>query len=653
MPTKKNTSKAKIRVQKQKSLYTALDPHLQDVILAAEAGEDLDPSIATTSENGVATVDVIARLEDPQQAVPGLDVATVIGPIVTGCVEVSRIQAVRQDANVLSLKRATRLHPELEFSVPEIRATQQQISAALPPGIPAVDGTGVIVGVVDFGCDFRHRNFRRADGSTRILALWDQRSGAMPNSPQPYGYGRELSASEIDAALGTLDPYQTLGYRPRARSHGTHVLDTAAGNGRATGHPGVAPGADIVFVEVAAGDFEDEESFGNSRRLVEAVDFIFRKAQELGRPAVVNLSLGTHGGPHDGSTLAEQAFDYLLDEQPGRAIVIAAGNSHDDRSHAMGTVQPGAPRRLEWRIGPGDPTGNELEVWYAGGDELGVTLISPGGQRIGPVDLGSTVNLFLGNLRVGRIIHRQGDPNNGDNQVDVLLRRELQGDWQVELSHVAGGGGFHAWIERDDFGQSTFGPSDDDRSHTLGSISCGANTLVVGSYHALVASRDISAFSAEGPTRDGKQKPEVSAPGSAVLAARSLSQGRTRKSGTSMAAPHVAGLAALLMAGSPVPLSHAEIRQALIDNGRGIPPAGAGWDARFGFGRVDAATAVAEMAGAGLPVPAAADLSGSLSPDISGNGFQEARLSGFLHSAMSSAAAASARLRIEIEVEPH
>jgi len=88
---------------------------------------------------------------------------------------------------------------------------------------------------------------------------------------------------------------------------------------------------------------------GNSRTLLEAVDYIFTKAAELGKSAVVNLSLGTHGGPHDGSTLAEQGFDVLLKE-PGRAIVMRLAIP-EHRSHAR-RLEPGESRILGWSIQP-------------------------------------------------------------------------------------------------------------------------------------------------------------------------------------------------------------------------------------------------------------------------------------------------------------
>ena len=393
MATRK-PKKEDIKLEIVKDIETGLDPQLQNIVLEAREKRRVDPAIAKLTNEGELMVDVLAKLEDPDQDVEGLEVTRKIGPIVTGTVLASRIEEVRRHANVKSLKPAKKLHKTLRFSVPEINGSTEQLETAFPGSTGPLDGAGAIVGVVDFGCDFVNRNFRNPDGSTRILHLWDQRGGETAASPQEFGYGREFSAAEIDSVLDDDNPHQSLAYAPSFASHGTHVLDIAAGNGGTTGREGVAPGADMIFVEVAAGDFEDEESFGNSRRLLEAVDYIFSRAN--GRPAVVNISLGTHGGPHDGSTLAEQGFDLLVQQEPGRAIVISAGNSHDRRSHASGTIESGSTRTLAWNIRSFDPTDNELEVWYPQGGAFEVSLTTPGGTKVGPVSLDHTANLRAG-----------------------------------------------------------------------------------------------------------------------------------------------------------------------------------------------------------------------------------------------------------------
>ena len=172
-------------------------------------------------------------------------------------------------------------------------------------------------------------------------------------------------------------------------------------------------------------------------------------------------------------------------------------------------------------------------------------------------------------------------------------------DFQKPVKFVVQNGSYHAWIERDDAGQSSFAPPNDN-SHTIGSISSGHQTVVVGSYDAHKDATRISFFSSAGPTRDGRQKPELSARGHNVLAAHSRTDtGVTRKSGTSMASRAVTGSIALLLAGAQAsgrPLAIGDIRDILTRTARKNPPPEAGnWDPQFGFGRVSAAGAAAQV----------------------------------------------------------
>jgi subtilisin family serine protease len=340
---------------------------------------------------------------------------------------------------------------------------------------------------------------------------------------------------------------------------------------------------------------------------MEAADYIFQKAARLGRPAVINISLGAHGGPHDGSTPAERWLDQLL-QTPNRAIVVSAGNSWRQRAHAMGVARRDAPAILPWIMQPHDPTSNEVEIWYSGPHSLEVVLRSPDGSSIVTVPRGHSQSLFnAASEEVISIIHNEFNAQNGDHQISILLDKSLAPtgaasvQWQIELQVVGSEDApFHAWVERDDAERETlsfFHPSVVSTSHTLGSISCGKDTIVVGSYRAGDPDRGISSFSSAGPTRDGRQKPEVSAPGQhvaapqdqvGVLAAESGTNGAARKSGTSMAAPHVTGLIALLLQAAQEPLSVEQIRARLFAAVRADPPAPATWHPQYGFGRVDA-----------------------------------------------------------------
>jgi subtilisin family serine protease len=500
----------------------------------------------------------------------------------------------------------------LAHSTPEIRADAAAISAAFAPH-PAYDGAGVIVGVLDNWCDINHPNFRDATGKSRILRLWRQNGITTPKSPQPYNYGQEYSKADIDDALSQPNPYDKIEGAPPAGSHGSHVLDIAAGNGRAGTAPGVAPKADIIFVEVRPSDVDRTDFIGNSAQLAQAAEYVFARAAELGRPAVVNISLGAYGGPHDGTSMADKLFDALL-QKPGRAIVIAAGNGFDKGIHASGAIAPGNDHTLTWRADPGDKTENELEIWYSGGP-LEVFVTPPGGREKGPFSVGAIGTFNLGNNIKCYITHSASHPLNGLSHVDVFMSRLVSnmtvpaGDWKVRLkAGSAVGAMFDAWIERE-FGsdaaarQTRFSEGVD-KNRTLDSIACSHEPIVVGAYPCDPGNPKLSVFTAAGTTRDGRQKPDICAPGErgqgvGIFAADARSAGLTTYAGTSQAAPHVAGVVALMMqkALQATPsrlLTIGEIRQALQETARPIG-AQTAWHERGGFGRIDAIEAIKKV----------------------------------------------------------
>lgn len=251
---------------------------------------------------------------------------------------------------------------------------------------------------------------------------------------------------------------------------------------------------------------------------------------------------------------------------------------------------PPLPRTIcRGNVPANDRTENEIEIWYNSTARLDVELLDPSGASLGVIppgesgtiaDANGDVTIFLAN--------RLDEPNNHDNMVGVYMGRRNQGTWTLRLKNTGTAkADFHAWIERDDYGQSSF-PEPADNSHTLGSLSCGQYAIVVGSYDAHRATKPLSYFSSAGPTRDGRQKPEVSAPGHEVRAANSLTvNGVTVMSGTSMASPAVAGAIAVFLSeakGRKLSLSIEEIRDYLKKGSRreGSPA----WDQRYGFGRL-------------------------------------------------------------------
>jgi subtilisin family serine protease len=583
-----------------------MDPRLQRQLAQYEArgpGQARRARSASTAPDEVAVIAKVTDLAD-WQMLRGVRHIASIGAqdpadgswIVTARVQLAEIRAVREQPFVKALKAAQRVRKQLTATLPGIRADAK----SLPAGAGADGGAGVLLGVIDFGCAIGHAHFRHADGRTRLELLWDQ-NARVAAEEGAFGYGRLVGAEAIDAALTGAQPERKLRYAfyNQEPAHGTHVLDIAGGSGRAAG---VAPRASLAFVELGLTDVPDTglksvgASFGDSVLVLEAAKLLFDAAGN--RPCVVNLSLGMNGGPHDGSTLVEQGFDRLLLERPERAIVIAAANSYADGIHASGTVRAGQAATLAWEVGRADRTENELEVWYPGAHRLAAEIVAPNGRTLGVLAPGETLRVTADRSVVLYAVHRMRDSGNGDNVINLWQSARCPGGgWTVRLhGQPRGDTPYHAWIERDDAGQSRFG-APRYNSHTLGTFSCGQLSLVVASYSERSPVKRISWFSSSGPTRDGRHKPELSAPGHAVLAADSQTDaGRTRMIGTSMAAPAVAGGIALLFAAARRKgrrLTIQQLRQLLIDTAR--PMSRAGWDPRYGYGRVDIAAAIARL----------------------------------------------------------
>ena len=559
-------------------------------------------------------VAALVRLRPGVEPPPGVRVIAHFGDIATVRLARGDVLAIRQHAAVVSLKAPRRVVPEPVSSARLSSSTPRRRSLT---GDTAPTGRGVVIGVVDWGVDVTHPNLRRADGRTRLLALWDQRPRRR-GSPRPYGYGIAYDARRIDRALEDDDPFRALGYDPvdadgdGTGAHGTHVLDIAAGVPR-VGPGGVAPGADLVFVHLAM-HADAPRSIGSSVSLLEGIDFIRRVAGE--RPWVINLSLGSHGGPHDGSTLVEQALDAIVTSGPGRVIVQSCGNYHHRPIHASGRLGAGERVRVDWLVDSRDETPNELEAWYPGTDAFTARLISRSGQVVAVAPPGFVGPIVVGGETVGRIAHRTREPNNGDSHISILLDPEPGGLWHVELEGVAvQRGNYDIWIERDEIGpgsQSRLRRSQSDPSSTTGTICNGHHTIAVGAYDARTAHPAF--FSSGGPTRDGRSKPDLLAPGVGVVAARSSPwkdgghDYLAAKSGTSMAAPHVTGAVALLYESAGRPLTIQEVRGALFETA--VSPDGIAAD-RSGHGRLSIAEAVRAASALRPQLPEAIDSGGA------------------------------------------
>lgn len=523
-----------------------------------------------------------------------LDAARVrrYGRVIVADVPVDRARDLAALPGLASARAARKLWPKLDVSVPA-GGSNLGINLASPGG---THGQGVVVGLVDTGLDVTHPDFRTAANVSRVVSFLNQNT-TPPTITNPSAGG---------AAPG--DP----------QYHGTHVMGTAAGNGRASASPvymGVAPAATLVAV---ATSFYDTD-------IADGVAHVFDVAGQLGMPAVVNLSLGGHAGPHDGTDPFDRAMDEL--SGPGRIIVAAAGNEGGDPIHTSGTISVASAT-----------AGGAQTVVYSctGGSTLSIFDLyhdSPAGIRVwlkrgstpasGPFNPGSSVtdnSTYLVDNASGGL-----DPESGKSHVEIRTAG-CSGGWTVYVAKLAAGDpdtSFHMWnwysTNRSTAISGTVGTFRRNPEATIGSPATAFRTIAVGAYLTKTGGTadgvgNLAGFSSRGPMVDGRSL-DVAAPGSIIRAARSATATTgtglyLNLQGTSMATPHVAGLVALLLQRDPM-LTPEAARSILIETSRRgggmLPAIGSLPSHDWGYGKVTAEPALA-MAAAHLPSLAAAQL---------------------------------------------
>ncbi len=472
---------------------------------------------------------------------------------------------------------------------------------------------------------------------TRLRYLWDQngKKGNGKHHPDNYNYGVEYSWEQINQAIapGIADPYAVLDYEPENNAHGTHVLDIAAGNSSDPDFRGVAPDADLIFVELGMPTTkkkiakEEMKTLGSSKFLYDAVNYIFERADKEGKVAVVNISLAANGGSHDGTSLLESRFDELL-QVPGRAIVIAAGNDFLEKSHKAGEVTSQQPTPISWVIPKAsDPNWRfreEMELWYARDQSLKVQVFEPSRDTtgntsmtlLGSCELGETMSDGSDTLPRWVMSNGKAEPeiDQDQNYIHILVDNRLNdfigGERQLNLSVKGSTPGevttvrFHAWIERN-LGEprTEFADLIDlDRASTINGIGNATRPLVVGSFSPSTrqATYDPTYLTSAGPSLNLQcaNKPEISAPGENISSAQARESDRSDITGTSAAAPHVAGVIALMfqkaLSLSPSKkLSMQEIRDILISTANPNSNLDTnGYHFQLGFGRVNALKAL-------------------------------------------------------------
>ncbi|MGD0064701.1 MAG: S8 family serine peptidase [Streptosporangiaceae bacterium] len=567
-----------------------------------------------------------------------------------GTIPLSRLEDLASIEHVVSVSQPEQYWPLLDYSVPDIGAT------ALHNANPSRTGNGIVIGIIDSGIDWRHRDFVQSDDRTsRILGIWDQLLTPMAGETAGTGgIGVVYTQDQLNQAvqgtlkIRTLDLGTVRGKEDlRSKGHGTHVAGIAAGDGSsatcchgANVYIGVAPRASLVVVR---SDFNEDH-------VISGVDYILNHPAAAGKPVVINMSFGGTLGPHDGTSKVERYINSVVTAQPARAIVVAAGNSGDvstEPCHVASTVAANGNVDVAFTVSDQIQGAASVDVWYARSGTLNATLTSPDGTVIGPAP-GNGTNFGPVPANPGASADQRSQVTffsaindtvyNRDNNLKVQMTKPTKGSvpngsWNLNLANPTGNPvSFHAWTSRPEvvkFLPPVSPPDGKIRASadsTVESPGTATEAITVANYASKTdccdccPSNDIVTSSSRGPVARGSAanpKPNIAAPGLEITSTNADAANLPGNccsccpdaccilyvdlTGTSMSAPHITGTIALMLEENPH-LAKADILKYLTTSARAAPaPADPN---TWGAGKVDANAAVmAVRAGGAGPAP--------------------------------------------------
>ncbi|MFA6571686.1 MAG: S8 family serine peptidase [Bacteroidota bacterium] len=520
----------------------------------------------------------------------------------------------------------------------------KQIQQGIQPLIHPYTGIGVIAGIVDFGFDYTHPAFYDTlNKERRIKRVWELQSKGTP--PNDFSYGRELtSEAEI---LGKKRDTSIV-------NHGSHVAGIVAGQDWPTGglYGGVAQGADIVMSAL-----KTSQSSGTSTNdlsalisdVVDGISYIFKYADSVGKPCVINLSWGTTLGPKDGTSLFSQAVENMVG--PGRILCVSAANSGDYKCHAkfkftqtdtvlktnfFNYTQFG-PYKFAFKTGSFEIWGDSLKTF-----KLNISILDTGTKAIlgetgffdNSKDSNYVYKTYINDDSVTITVNCIAKEYNNETHFYITLKSKTGEIYQYSISAEAKDATMHFYntglIEFTNAQNPT--AVDGDNLYTLNDWCSSPNIISVGAYvskktfrntggisvtsYPMYTIGDIAGFSSRGPAASELNKPDISAPGCVLVSAfnsyytaSSSTSTQVAKvnykgrnypyvamSGTSMSSPMVTGTVALLLEANPTLTPKQVIdyfrKNAIVDSYTGTVP-----NPIWGWGKMNAFATIKDILG--------------------------------------------------------
>ena len=419
-------------------------------------------------------------------------------------------------------------------------------------------GEGVLIGFVDTGIHYMDPLFRSADGSTRIIGIWDQ---TLPPSSEtssffPVLYGCQYTAAQINLALNSDDPASIVPTRDE-NGHGTFLASIAAGNrDERAGFSGAAPRASIAMVKLKPAkqylrDFyliRDGADAYQENDILMGVSYLYALAREYSMPLVVCIALGTNMGSHMGTSRLGQYLNQVSLSN-GSAVITAAGNETGARHHFRAVMDADTDEvTAELRVGERE-AGFSMELWAENMGVYTVGFISPTGEVAREISVPlrgeNTVSFLLEQTQI-TVYTQIADVSAGSQFIFMRFETPMSGIWRILIRNSLDiRETFHLWLPVRGFitDETYFLRPDPDT--TITDPGNARYPITVTAYDH--TKNSIYIHASRGYSLSGRIKPDLAAPGVNILGASVSGRRLTRMSGTSVSAAHLAGAAAILL----------------------------------------------------------------------------------------------------------
>ncbi|WP_051540246.1 S8 family peptidase [Clostridium ihumii] len=420
-----------------------------------------------------------------------------------------------------------------------------------------LNGTGVIVGIIDTGIDYLNKEFMTEDNKTRVATIWDQ-SATVGKPPENFSYGAEYTREEINRAIEESmnggDPYKIVPQKDE-NGHGTEVAGIIGARG-INGVLGAAPNCEFAIVKCQESDksvleqngvFNKKTFITGTTGLILGITYLLNYHYKVDKPLVICIPMESNAGGHDGTGLVENFIDRYTNIK-GVTVVTGTGNQGNTDTHTSGKLnKTGEIQTVEVQVDK-NQKGLMIFIWARTPDKISIGITSPSGESIDriPVKFEEVEDLYFIYEKTNvKVRYYVADKSSGNEYIQVLMTNLKDGIWQFKIfGDYVVDGNYDLWIYQRALLEANTRFLNPDPYITLATP--GTANYVINTAYYNQDKNTLMAESGRGFTRDNRIKPDIAVGGVGVLTT-GLNNEIKKVTGSSAATAILAGVVALLL----------------------------------------------------------------------------------------------------------